>query len=167
VRPQSLYLAQQTITTSLSRLIALQSHTLSPSARRSDERLHLKTPEGYQTSFGSVKPRLFPVGVASACARVFERAAPGNEPKQVCGKLLSSSHLAPPKLAQMEASQVATHNSVPRCAVCNDAIGVYEPALVIECGSSRATSLAREPALLGGSKLIHRNCAPEAAATGG
>jgi hypothetical protein len=44
--------------------------------------------------------------------------------------------------------------------LCNDPIGVYEPALAIEDGQSRKTSLAREP-LLGSARatLMHRSCA--------
>jgi hypothetical protein len=64
----------------------------------------------------------------------------------------------------MEASHVSIHDNVPRCAICSDAIGVYEPALVIECGTTRRTSLAREPGLPARSKLIHPSCATDGAA---
>ena len=64
---------------------------------------------------------------------------------------------------RMEASAVSALDSTPRCALCNDAIGVYEPALVIENGRPRRTSLAREP-LLGTPRttLMHLRCASEA-----
>ena len=87
----------------------------------------------------------------------------GIDPQQLCGKLLTTGRQARPNLTPMEANSVAVCDQVPRCAVCNDAIGVYEPALVIERGSVRRTSLAREPALSGGSKLIHHGCAPDVA----
>ncbi len=52
---------------------------------------------------------------------------------------------------------------VPRCPLCQDAIGVYEPALVIEDGLARTTSLAREPLLpTSRTTLMHRSCAAEA-----
>ena len=35
----------------------------------------------------------------------------------------------------------------PRCAICGDAIGVYEPLLAIDRDSARPASLAREPDL--------------------
>jgi len=82
----------------------------------------------------------------------------------VCGKLLNTDHDGAHKLTRMEASHVPIYDGVPRCAVCNDAVGVYEPALVIECGTARRTSLAREPMLPARAKLMHRSCAPEIAA---
>ena len=67
------------------------------------------------------------------------------------------------KLSPMEASPVSALGIAPRCALCNDAIGVYEPALVIENGRTRRTSLAREPLLPAArTTLIHGRCASEA-----
>ena len=67
------------------------------------------------------------------------------------------------KLTRMEASPVSAPDPVLRCALCNDAIGVYEPALVIENGRTRRTSLAREPLLPAArTTLIHGRCASEA-----
>ena len=100
---------------------------------------------------------------ASEPARLAQERASGIQPKQVCGKLLNTDHDGAHKLTRMEASHVPSYDAVPRCTVCNDAIGVYEPALVIERGSVRRTSLAREPALSGRSKLIHGGCAADAA----
>lgn len=79
----------------------------------------------------------------------------------MCGKLLNTGRDWVLNLAAMEASTANIYGSVPRCAICNEAIGVYEPAFVIECGKTRRTSLAREPMLSGHSTLVHRNCAPE------
>jgi hypothetical protein len=60
----------------------------------------------------------------------------------------------------MEASLVSGCEPAPRCAICDDLIGVYEPALVIEDGLVRRTSLAREPLLRAGRKMIiHGSCA--------
>jgi hypothetical protein len=47
----------------------------------------------------------------------------------------------------------------PRCTSCGDAIGTYEPVVVVENGSTRITSLAREPELASsGAKLMHASC---------
>lgn len=64
----------------------------------------------------------------------------------------------------MQANHVPIYDNVPRCAICSDAIGVYEPALVIERGTTRRTSLAREPMLAARSQLIHPSCASDGAA---
>jgi hypothetical protein len=49
---------------------------------------------------------------------------------------------------------------VLRCSACGDAIGTYEPVLVIEHGDARASSLAREPELASmPGKIVHRSCA--------
>ena len=49
------------------------------------------------------------------------------------------------------------------CPVCNEAIGVYEPVIVIGEGLARTTSLAREPLLRrSGDTVVHRACAPRA-----
>jgi hypothetical protein len=49
----------------------------------------------------------------------------------------------------------------PRCSSCGDVIGTYEPLAVLEAGSVRTTSLAREPHLSKGpSRLLHAVCAP-------
>jgi hypothetical protein len=46
-----------------------------------------------------------------------------------------------------------------RCSACGDAIGTYEPLVVIERGGVRGTSLAREPALaIGAEAIVHRTC---------
>jgi hypothetical protein len=45
------------------------------------------------------------------------------------------------------------------CPVCGDAIGVYEPVLVIDGGWARTSSLLREPLLGSGADVvIHRAC---------
>lgn len=50
-------------------------------------------------------------------------------------------------------------SSPAQCAVCNDVIGVYEPLFVIQAGSARRTSLAREPQLGGGDvAVVHDAC---------
>jgi hypothetical protein len=47
-----------------------------------------------------------------------------------------------------------------RCSACGDAIGAYEPAVVIERGRARGTSLAREPEVADGAEpVVHRSCA--------
>ena len=46
-----------------------------------------------------------------------------------------------------------------RCLLCGDAIGVFEPLLVVGPRSGRTTSLAREPLLGSGDEIImHRAC---------
>ena len=47
-----------------------------------------------------------------------------------------------------------------RCASCGEPIGTYEPIVVSEDGSTRISSLAREP-LLGraSATLLHKSCA--------
>jgi hypothetical protein len=47
-----------------------------------------------------------------------------------------------------------------RCSACGDAIGAYEPAVVIEQGLARGTSLAREPEIAERDEpVVHRSCA--------
>jgi hypothetical protein len=47
-----------------------------------------------------------------------------------------------------------------RCSVCGDAIGTYEPAVVIEQGRARGTSMAREPEIAERDEpVVHRSCA--------
>jgi hypothetical protein len=41
----------------------------------------------------------------------------------------------------------ASMGQVPRCACCDDVIGVYEPVVVVEDGGARKTSYAAEPEL--------------------
>lgn len=56
---------------------------------------------------------------------------------------------------------------LPRCPACGDALGVYEPLIVISGGSARVTSLAREPdAGTVADVLVHRLCAVEGRAAG-
>ena len=51
-------------------------------------------------------------------------------------------------------------HDVCTCAICGEAIGVYERVLVIGEDSARATSLAREPHLGDDSAtVIHHSCA--------
>jgi hypothetical protein len=47
-----------------------------------------------------------------------------------------------------------------RCSGCGDAIGTYEPVVVIGPAGARGTSLAREPEVGGnGERILHRTCA--------
>jgi hypothetical protein len=56
----------------------------------------------------------------------------------------------------------------PRCASCGLAIGMYEPIAVVEGGSMRITSLAREPQLAADTTgLMHHSCASDGEATAG
>lgn len=49
-----------------------------------------------------------------------------------------------------------------RCCACGDALGVYEPLVVISRGAGRITSLAREPdAASDADALVHHSCAVE------
>jgi hypothetical protein len=49
-----------------------------------------------------------------------------------------------------------------RCSACGDAIGTYEPVVVLEPGGARGTSLAREPELgQNGERIVHRSCAED------
>jgi hypothetical protein len=46
------------------------------------------------------------------------------------------------------------------CAVCDDAIGIYEPLVVLNGSDLRRTSLAAEPlAADGADAAVHRDCA--------
>ena len=57
--------------------------------------------------------------------------------------------------------------SIPTCVVCGDVLGVYEPVLVLEEGTARPSSLAREPRLADGNgTLAHRSCKPAPAGPG-
>jgi hypothetical protein len=38
-------------------------------------------------------------------------------------------------------------NPLPRCALCSDVIGLYEPLVVVDAGGTRQSSLAAEPHL--------------------
>ena len=72
-----------------------------------------------------------------------------------------SGELTPPTLTHsMEAS--AAHFSsdcVPRCGLCNDVIGVYEPLVRVWQGSVRHTSRAAEPRLRRlGERWYHLGC---------
>jgi hypothetical protein len=47
----------------------------------------------------------------------------------------------------------------PRCARCGEALGIYEPLVVIDAQGARRTSCAADPQLLcGGAELLHRAC---------
>jgi hypothetical protein len=49
-----------------------------------------------------------------------------------------------------------------RCSACGDAIGTYEPVVVIEPEGPRGTSLAREPELAStAAQIVHRSCADD------
>ena len=52
-------------------------------------------------------------------------------------------------------------DSVIRCPVCGERVGVYEPAAVLEVGKVRYTSRAACPGLeVDGRKLFHAACLP-------
>jgi hypothetical protein len=54
---------------------------------------------------------------------------------------------------------VKTMQAGLRCSACGDAIGTYEPVVVIQRGSVRGTSVAREPGLAAGAEaIVHRSC---------
>ena len=49
------------------------------------------------------------------------------------------------------------------CAFCDDRIGVYEPAVVVEPGGTRRSSIGREPELCeGDAVLFHVECSDRA-----
>jgi hypothetical protein len=60
----------------------------------------------------------------------------------------------------MEASAHHLSSSgVPRCGVCDDVIGVYEPMVCVHEGSVRHTSRAAEPLVPdSGERWYHRQC---------
>jgi hypothetical protein len=48
----------------------------------------------------------------------------------------------------------------PRCTICHEIVGVYEPVLVVGQEPSRPTSLASDPQLSNnGCQLMHLACA--------
>ncbi len=50
---------------------------------------------------------------------------------------------------------------VPKCAICDEAIGVYEPVVVLNDLHFTKTSLAVEPlAADGADAVFHRTCVP-------
>jgi hypothetical protein len=49
----------------------------------------------------------------------------------------------------------------PRCRVCNEPLGVYEPVVVRAGSTTRETSMSAEPELQSaGAELFHRSCYP-------
>ncbi len=56
----------------------------------------------------------------------------------------------------------------PRCSVCGDVIGVYEPLIIVTTTGTRTTSLAKEPELIDdGAELTHLACAESASDVAG
>jgi hypothetical protein len=51
------------------------------------------------------------------------------------------------------------------CSTCGEAIGVYEPLVVLEAGAERTTSRLAEPALPQATPRWHLDCRPESAAS--
>ncbi|MGO9489019.1 MAG: hypothetical protein ACLQBB_08360 [Solirubrobacteraceae bacterium] len=54
----------------------------------------------------------------------------------------------------------------PRCRVCGDPIGMYEPLVVLAEGETRETSRLEEPGGRPAGDLYHRSCFLEAGAQG-
>jgi hypothetical protein len=70
----------------------------------------------------------------------------------VCGEVRMRRALPVPMLPTVE--------RLPRCPVCSEVIGIYEPVIVITSRDHRRTSLALEPGLATSEEtVVHHECA--------
>ena len=162
-----------THTTSLSRLIALDPspsnslHNARRSVVRPHHRLRSRLPDSVRQCQTAFAAGTWAIRVIAPRSPVQSRTEPRQIPYWAAANLRETAERRSGggiNLIRMEAIPASVCDPAPRCAVCNDTIGVYEPALVVDDGLPRRTSLAREPLLRNGQAiLMHADCAQEAA----